>query len=558
MKTIEAHEVALSKVFSSDYSFTIPTFQRPYAWKVEQTLQLLDDLEDSLGGGSAESYFLGSIVLVRRDEPSAYDVIDGQQRLTTLTILLSVLRGLSTQSDVVGDIDELLREKGSTLTNKAARPRLAIRPRDTDFFRAYVQEKGQIPALLAVKPESLKTDAQRAVVKNATALHNKLVKWDEDKRLLLLKRMIQRTYLVVVSTEDIDSAYRIFSVMNARGLPLSAADIFKSSVVGALPETEADAYGVKWDDAEQQLGNTAFSELFQHVRMIYAKDRGRQNLLREFPEQVLNQFLPHNARAFVDEVLVPYANADSHIRNQNYQASAGAEAVNAWTTRLSMIDNNDWRPPALWMVKNHSDEPEQLAALLKRLERLAASMLVRHVYSTPRANKYAELLKQLDAGDGVDAVAFDLSDREKVETLQWLNGEVYLATSSRKYVLLRLDESLAGSSGVVYTHKILTVEHVLPQNPRSDSQWRKVFTDDQRELWTHRLANLVLLNRQKNSAASNEDFEKKKSGYFGGKNGVANFAVTTQVLSQPEWTPAVLEQRQKDLLKYLAAEWELT
>lgn len=557
MKNLEAHELSLAKVFSGDYSFTIPTYQRPYAWKTDQTLQLLDDLEDSLTRGPDETYFLGSVVLVRQEGPNAFDVIDGQQRLTTLTILFSVLRSLSTDEAVVKDLDGRLVEAGSALEGKVAQPRLAVRPRDATFFLTHVQERGGIARLLALTKHNVDTDAQNNVLENARALHAELTGWTEQRRFLLLTKMIQQTYLVVVATGDLTSAYRIFSVMNARGLPLSPADIFKSAVVGALPPTESDAYGTKWDDAEELLGSETFAELFLHIRMIYAKERSRKNLLREFPEQVLDHYLPHKAREFVDDVLEPYAEADSQLRNRSYQASSNATIVNAWAARLSSLDNNDWRPPALWILRHHQDNPELLASMLKRLERLAASMLVRRVYATPRATRYAELLKQLDHGDGVGSAAFDLDDQEKADTLARLGGEIYLDGSTRKYVMLRLDEVLAGSSGVVYTYPILTVEHVLPQNPKSGSTWEKDFTDTERAQWTHRLANLVLLNRQKNSAASNQDFAKKKSGYFSGRNGVANFAVTTQVLHEPVWTPEVLAQRQATLLQRLSVEWDL-
>lgn len=176
---------------------------------------------------------------------------------------------------------------------------------------------------------------------------------------------------------------------------------------------------------------------------------------------------------------------------------------------------------------------------------------------TRRPSRYAELLKQLNQGDGTDSEAFNLSDQEKAETVTRLSGEVYLDGSTRKYVLLRLDEVLAGSSGVVYTHSILTVEHVLPQNPKPLSQWERDFTIEQHAHWRHRIANLVLLNRQKNSAASNQDFDKKKVGYFSGRNGVANFAVTAQVLNEPVWTPEVLVRRQQELLQRLSSEWGL-
>ena len=123
-------------------------------------------------------------------------------------------------------------------------------------------------------------------------------------------------------------------------------------------------------------------------------------------------------------------------------------------------------------------------------------------------------------------------------------------------LILRLDNLLA-DHGATYEHHVLSIEHVLPQTPKSDSMWVKWFPDqDERELWTHRLANLVILSRQKNSQAQNFDFDRKKQEYFQ-KKGVATFALTSQVLTESEWTPQVLERRQRQLIDLLKKEWRL-
>ena len=392
---------------------------------------------------------------------------------------------------------------------------------------------------------------------NAKALNAILSAWSEERRLSLTRMLGERTILVIVSTPDQTSAHRIFSVMNARGLDLSPADIFKAQVIGDLSEDLSETYSEKWENAEDSLGRDDFADLFLHIRMIFAKERGRVELLKEFPEQVLASYLPGKATAFVDDVLVPYADAYEELRDCSYSSKTGADKVNAWFRRLSQLDNNDWRPPALWALRRHHDDPAWLDSFFKALERLAASMLIRRVYATPRASRYADLLRQLDAGAALDAGAFELSDEERADTIRQLDGELYLAASVRKYVLLRLDEVLASNPGVTYEHPLITVEHVLPQNPRADSTWTRDFSQDQRTFWTHRIANLVLLNRRKNAEAQNFDFAKKKSMYFVSSRGVAAFALTTQVLSQDSWTPDFLERRQADLLAQLKAEWAL-
>ena len=135
---------------------------------------------------------------------------------------------------------------------------------------------------------------------------------------------------------------------------------------------------------------------------------------------------------------------------------------------------------------------------------------------------------------------------KKKAIVRALDGPVYTLPRVPQPLLLRLD-SLSADEGARYHHSVISIEHVLPQNPDTESQWCRWFPDDEeRAQWTHRLANLVLLSRRKNAAASNWDFETKKSRYFQ-HDRVAPFALTTQVLTESEWTPEVLERRQSEL-----------
>ncbi|MDP2376070.1 HNH endonuclease family protein [Reyranella sp.] len=150
-----------------------------------------------------------------------------------------------------------------------------------------------------------------------------------------------------------------------------------------------------------------------------------------------------------------------------------------------------------------------------------------------------------------------LDDAEKKEIRKALDGDIYTVTRIRLPLLLRLDELLSGGSAV-YNHPIVSVEHVLPQNPASGSQWRVDFPDDaDREQWVHKLANLVLLTRRKNSQAGNLDFQDKKSKYFATKAGVSNFALTSKVLSENAWTLGTLKRRQLELIGAIETLWRL-
>lgn len=556
---IHAAEQPLNQIFSPQFEFSIPDYQRPYAWGREQASQLLSDIMEAQQRNPDEPYFLGSLVLVKEEGNPKADVIDGQQRLTTLSILLAVLRELSENPQVRSEMHEYIVEPGRITSGISSNPRLHLRDRDRDFFTRYIQEQGQLKELFALSDAQLKTDAQKAIRNNAILLHDRLAQLSEDERMALIMMLTLRTFLVMVSTEDLDSAHRIFSVMNARGLDLSAADIFKAELIGRVPEQMRGAYADKWEVAEVELGRDDFADLFLHIRMIVAKVRGRQEILKEFREQVLDPHLKSgSAQSFIDSVLLPYAEAYRVVLDRSYQSSGSADRINRWLVRFGQLDNQDWVPPVLWALKHHGNDEEWLDMFLRKLERLAATMLIRREYSTPRAQRYANLLKDLDAGRGLNSPSLELESLEKRETVAALSGSIYEAKRVVKYVLLRLDETLTGNSGVTYDHPIITVEHVLPQNPHQASEWRNTFSDEERLEWTHRLGNLVLLNRRKNAEASNRDFAHKKARYFSGPNGSAPFTLTIQVNGTPEWTPAVLEDRQQTLVAKLSSLWSLS
>jgi hypothetical protein len=138
-----------------------------------------------------------------------------------------------------------------------------------------------------------------------------------------------------------------------------------------------------------------------------------------------------------------------------------------------------------------------------------------------------------------------------------LNGDLYLIKRISKYVLLRLDSALSEGEAT-YDHPIISIEHVLPQNPSQGSKWLTWFPrDDERAQHTHRIGNLALLSRKKNAQAQNYEFDKKKTNYFATSKGVSPFALTSQVLQKTEWTPDVVTQRQKELMQKLKGLWRL-
>ncbi|WP_414517959.1 DUF262 domain-containing protein [Nostoc sp. PCC 9305] len=554
---IQATDYPISKVFSNDFVFTIPLYQRPYAWTTEQAGELLEDLITALGDSDDKideinPYFLGNIVLIKGDKRDA-QVVDGQQRLTTLTILLAALR-TSVSKEHIHILTKYLYEKDDFDPCDNVY-RLNLRERDAQFFKEYIQDEGGIEKLKNLHSAKL-SDSRKNIKENTLLFVKRLQLFTNNQLLRLTQFIIKRCFLVVVSTPDIDSAYRIFSVINNRGMDLSHADILKAEIIGKIPLEQQDKYTTKWEELEEKLGRDIFKSLFSHIRMINVKSKPRESILKEF----LNDIKPiHDPQQLIDKILIPFGEALYDINNQAYHSDILAERVNQFFRWLQLIDNSDWIPPAILYLARNYNNPEFLVRFFTDLDRLASGLMIQRANINERIERYSKLLYAIEMGEDLytSHSPLQLKMEEKQYILKILNDDLYLMKKIRLYVLIRLDTALSEGKASYHFHNI-TIEHVLPQNPISNSVWENWFaTQEERDQYVNRIGNLVLLSSYKNSQAQNYDFELKKQKYFTTKTGVSNFALTTQVLMEKEWTPEVINKRQEQLIDRLKQVWRL-
>ena len=189
--------------------------------------------------------------------------------------------------------------------------------------------------------------------------------------------------------------------------------------------------------------------------------------------------------------------------------------------------------------------------------------MIQRAKITDRIRRYTHLIRVIEKDEESNLYTSDsplqLNRQEKQKIIHLLDGDIYnkyKTRSIRVYILLRLDSYISDGKPNYDSHKRITIEHILPQNPKSDSQWNKWFPlEEDRDKYVHRLGNLVLLSRSKNSRASNFDFQLKKETYF--NKPIAIFALTIQVLKETEWTPEIIEKRQIYLLEQLKHIWQL-
>src|SRR5258708_1989163 len=360
--SIHGVERTIRKIFSDDYVFSIPPYQRPYCWTIDEAGELLDDIMTCMNNNKESPdevipYFLGSIVLIKDDEPNAL-IVDGQQRLTTLTILLATLRTLI-KSEQARDLTTFLYEKGNTIAGTPDRYRLKLRDRDAKLFKTYIQAEDGIQKLQTLRQEEL-AESQKNIRDNALKFVEELQNLLEDQRIALSQFIINHCFLVIVSTSDLNSAYRIFSVLNNRGLNLSYTDILKADIINKIPLEEQEKYTTRWEEMEDVLGRDTFEDLFFIIRSLYRREKLRKTMLEEFREYVYPTPKPIiTPQEFIEDILIQYGR-DYHIllkadyRSKNIKSASEINNLLRW---LNRIDLSSWIVPALLFFRQNRSSP---------------------------------------------------------------------------------------------------------------------------------------------------------------------------------------------------------
>lgn len=556
LRRIEAGEKRIADVFSDNYAFTIPPYQRPYAWEVQQANELIDDLVDAMEPNSRSEglYFLGSIVLVKTPDSPEAKVVDGQQRLTTLTILFSVLRDLTDDLELKIGRETYVKQAANPDRNLPERLRLLLRQSDQSFFEDTVQRRdatANLPRLEGLE------GSQARIVENALLYWKRLSPMTDAERGRLISFILNNCYLVVVEVPTDTAARRIFTVLNARGLDLTATDILKADLLESAGQDSDNELSTRWEEIELALDRDRFSDLFTHIRMIFQREKPRSSLEVGFPESV-NPFR-NDPGNFISDTLEPFAEAFTLAEDRDKIERLFDARTASLLRSLNRLDNKDWVPPLLLRLKQYSaNENDDIPNFIMKLERLAYYLFITRADVNARMSRYADVLNQIDPrGERTPrSTGLEFSDEDIRYFLEALDGPVYLKSRIVKPLLLRLDLALSDGSAV-YDYPTISVEHVCPQTIEPGSQWDDWFSDrEKHNYWLHRLANLVLLTHRKNSSAGNWELDRKQSVYFK-KDDACPFLLTREVLDANEWTPTTLHDRQIEILQTFSGSWEI-
>jgi hypothetical protein len=554
--------MALGRLLSDPYTFQVPSFQRPFSWTREEASQLLDDVMLALqrrGDGGEAWHFLGHIVLLEPSPsamsgaaagaPPRHSIIDGQQRLATVTILLAVLRDVLEERGMV--LPHMLDGRVECRPNGRGAKfyRLELRGREASFFERCVQSAGS--SRRAPESDDL-SDAEGRLLSVREHFATELAERSASDLLGIAEFVAQHCHVAVITTSDIDSAHGIFDVLNNRGRPLGRNDILKAQILGQVDEGARDAALAIWQKAESQLGDV-FESLFSHMRVIEGARKsqiisGIQGLLAEVG----------GAGAFVTQMLEPYAEARHAIREAQHTGSAHSPEINRLLGYLGWFGSSDWVPPALLWWRIHADDPERLVIFLRRLERLAFALRLLGIGADKRATRFQAVVHAIRKGTVLDPrnsplqIAKD-EQRHIIYNLRRLHARSPLTC---KLVLLRLNDELAGAPQHLLPNDY-TVEHILPQKPSRTSAWRTWFQSaEEREVCTDSIGNLVLVTRKQNERARNAELARKLDVYFRTPAALVP-RITAELEGISEWRPTQVLAREERLLSVIKSMWQL-
>lgn len=556
---IDANKEILQKIFSENFWFVIPEYQRSYVWQEDNVTELAEDLFFAFENKSDSDYFLGSLVLKRLTSSfPEYEVLDGQQRLTTFFIMMAVLRDLIPNEKAKRTIHKKIYQEEDLLENVPARMRITYKIRDKveDFINVFIIQKdgtnkiGELSQYKESDNLSLMNMANAIIV-----LRNYFIEKQEHMELQQFVRFIfNKALFIYVSTDNTEDAFRLFTILNNRGIPLTNADILKSQNIGALKDDkEVVKYARIWEDIEGKHGEE-FDRFLQFIRTILVQEKARTNLLEEFNEKIYYLKSPSKSRLKTGKETFELINKYNDIFEEIIDLQSDTlsnEFKNLITVMKIGLRSDDWIPPILHYYAKFSSN--KIDIFLKRLEYKFTGDWVCGITPTSRLEAMNNILKAIDNTDANNLNRMlDNKELFKIDEIDFkdnIEGNLYGKQYCR-YLLLKIECLLSDNTVHLSGYKYITVEHVLPQNPKAKSQWRNDFNNDERLEWTNKLANLVLISQKKNSALSNLDFEEKKSIYL--KKRIDAFHANKIFIEKnKKWTPATLEKRQKELVELL-------
>lgn len=549
---IESEKLYVGEVFGK--WFRIPEYQRPYVWGKDQIAELLQDLSDAMNRDENAQYFLGSMVLQKKTSEKnntkyvEYDVLDGQQRLTTLFLLISVIRDLTENEDCLKTCKEIIFQKKNLFTNTPERLRVVfdIRQEVKDFIDDYVKEEKSTLKVTSSLIQSYGKDTDLSVInmsKNIVQIREYFQEHQNFDQFAIF--LINNVLMIYVGSEELDDAFRLFTVMNNRGVKLRSSDILKASNLALVSADERIKAAKNWEEAENYFGED-FDEFLSHLRSILVKKKATVSLLKEYEDNIYapkeydrSNKITKNLPPLLNKGIDTFNFVDKYRKhyieifdNHHYELSKSFELNNLLIMMKAGFESDFWIAPLLKYYDKFGNH--ELIDFVKSLDNAFAYDWLVGLTPTSRIENVNHWMEAIDSKTSEEVIMLLKGHIDQTELALELDKKIY-GRRAAKYLMLKLDCILHGHTTKLDFPSTISIEHILPQTPKVDSQWLQDFTEEELDYAKDRLGNLVLLSRRKNSSQNNRDYADKKQKYFQGN--IELFSNSIRIFQQyATWT----------------------
>jgi uncharacterized protein with ParB-like and HNH nuclease domain len=532
---VKTDNSSVADLFNNDLFYEIPEFQRPFSWEKDQFEDLIDDLASADG---TKEYFLGTIVYYKDD--GVRMVVDGQQRLTSLMILLACLRDRIADEKTKSDLQNLIIQPEDKVRDISERDRLVVR--DHDMFHKMIAVKDGTLTKFDVRDFD-EPSSRYIVARDVFA--ERLDKLDQPTLTKLMKFVSNKCLMIYLEADTFEEAFKLFEIVNDRGKQLRRIDLLKSYNLHPdfVPnKIKRKQLAQQWDQDEASLGERKFEALFNILRLIYTKSKPAEDLFSEFRKRIFDTGkLSRGADFFtaVSDYVSLYA---AIFDDRDFLKGDALEGH--FRALMSIMDSEfftfEWRACVLSFAKKFGRDGVYQFCLA--IEKLVLFHAIEGVRKDERYSDFTSILSAIEKAKDPDvAIGAIKVDLQRIE--QHLATEDVYKKPFEKYVLLRLELAVAELKAIrEFTAK--TTEHVFPQTPLPGGDWDKAATEEERKKFVNKLGNLVLLSQGKNSSASNREFVEKKKTYLSPR--VSDFPRSNQVLGYEKWTREIIEERSKE------------
>ena len=567
---IKCEKKVIREIFNMWYC--IPDYQRAYVWDTDQVRDLLDDTISAYRENKEAQYFLGSMVLKINEKSdnnvsyTEYELLDGQQRITTVFLILACMRDMLTdypqyQNSLAG----FVYQAEDAILQQPERMRIIfnIRSDVRDFLNEHIKPLHGTcdSALLKDKMQAKDVNISIRNMANAMLVAHEFLEENKSEIIGYLSYFLNKVLMIYVATEELQDAFQLFTVLNNRGVKLSSSDILKAENLKELSAADRTSWATRWEEMETYFGEE-FDKFLSHIRTILVKKKQTTTLLKEFDEFVYsNQEYDRTQKKYVPrtpilrrgrdtfELLYSYYHTYQEVFDTDHSVVTGDYEITNYLKLMETGFGADyWIAPVLDYYRKY--RRRGFVAFLKALDRKLSADWITAATPTVRMENVNAILREIEASQDSAALlqsktfTINKSDFERV-----INGDIY-GRSFAKYLLLKLDLIYRGSSTPMIPQAIASIEHILPRNPSADSQWVKDFSAAEREEWTNKLGNLVLISRRKNTSQGNRDYVEKKEKYF--EKNIEMFPNSIRIYQNyPEWKLSDLKKNHSDVVTEL-------